>query len=124
VPGIHDFEHYRLPVLVEPPWSKGINDCSESYCHVAALVGLDGKVYIGVARPNWMDGYSRKLGLAIAAGRALENLIEIKADFQITGELPVGIKLRDYCRGLALEYCKSNLIPLVDIMEPELGDRD
>jgi len=103
VPGVREFEHYRFKYPVRQRFVKlsGVQ-WVDDFAHAAVVVGEDGKCWLGIARPNGKspDVYNRKVGFAIAMGRAVEkwytfaNYPRVFEDFKVSKDLR-GVQLRD-----------------------------
>lgn len=106
-PALKDIEHFRgeyLP-LMEHCDGNGHRDThvgdTRYALNVAAVVLHNGSVYFGVARQNYKDPYSRKIGFKIAVGRALKCAAreDTIADTTVPKHLG-GVELRDAVRNL------------------------
>lgn len=116
VPGIHDIEHYRFKAIVIPHdgWKYDELPKKETYLHCGVLIADDGDIYTGLALPSFYDQYNRKLGFAIAMGRALS---AYELHFSISSlelPLPKGVALRDVCRRVVLPLLADMDYPVVE----------
>ena len=108
---LHDIEHYRFSHLAiknrRYPAAAGGENVWRQTRNIAVAVLTTGEAYIGTARLNPIDSWSKSIGHSVAVGRALAKAINTKLpDFIVRfdvaddGEatLPEGRDLRDYCR--------------------------